>query len=160
MNRPRNALTPSAITTGLAAPLALAAPGNLDAGFADHGRAILETQYGGQVWSVEALESAVRVAFGQVLTRGVIAEMKPYPVDPAALQRSTDKYIASLPVDALRKFADGDMPDEEAGRIVKQLVGDEVVPLSRIDDKLGHLIGEYAAGRANETFFTAEFARQ
>ncbi len=56
MYRPLNALTPSAITTGLVAPLALAAPGNLDTVFADHGRAVLETLYGGQAWSVEALD--------------------------------------------------------------------------------------------------------
>lgn len=111
-------------------------------------------------WSVEALESAVRVAFGQVLTRGVLVDMKAYPVEPGDLQRSTDNFIAKLPVEKLRKFVDGDLPDEDAGLIVKQLVGDEVVRLSQIDEKLGHLIGEYAAGRANETFFTAEFARQ
>ncbi len=56
MKRPLNTLTPSAITTGLVAPLALAAPGNLDPGFADHGRAVLDILYGGQAWSVEALD--------------------------------------------------------------------------------------------------------
>ena len=55
------------IATGLVAPLALAAPGNLDAGFADHGRLMMEAEYGGQAWSVEALDDGkVFVAGGDV----------------------------------------------------------------------------------------------
>jgi len=45
------------IATGLVVPLALGAPGNLDTNFADHGRALLETEFGGQVWAVEALDN-------------------------------------------------------------------------------------------------------
>lgn len=111
-------------------------------------------------WSAEALESAIRVLFGQILAQGVLADLTAFSVDAAALQASTDKYLATLPPDKLRQFADGELGDEQGHDIVKQLIGDEVVRLSQIDEKLGGLIGEYAAARANETFFTSEFARQ
>jgi uncharacterized delta-60 repeat protein len=58
-------VAPSAgIATGLVAPLALGAPGNLDAGFADHGRIVLVDQYGSQAWAVEALEDDGVIAAG------------------------------------------------------------------------------------------------
>lgn len=44
------------IATGLVVPLAMAAPGNLDSGFADHGRIVLSGDFGTQAWSVEALD--------------------------------------------------------------------------------------------------------
>lgn len=68
MNRPFKTLTPSTgIATGLMAPLALGAPGNLDPGFADHGRALLATASGGSAWSLEALdEDRLFVAGGDV----------------------------------------------------------------------------------------------
>jgi uncharacterized delta-60 repeat protein len=76
MNRPLDALVPAAssrmapsvgIATGLVAPLALGAPGNLDTTFADHGRAVLETEFGGNAWTVEALaDGGVFVAGGDM----------------------------------------------------------------------------------------------
>lgn len=68
MNRPVKTLMPSTgIATGLMAPLALGAPGNLDPGFADHGRALLDTATGGSAWSLEALDDGrVFVAGGDV----------------------------------------------------------------------------------------------
>lgn len=76
MKRPFDALAPAAsgrmassagIATGLVVPLALGAPGNLDTTFADHGRAMLETEFGGQAWAVEALENGeVFVAGGDL----------------------------------------------------------------------------------------------
>ena len=68
MKRPLDAFAPSAgIATGLVVPLALGAPGNLDMTFADHGRAILETEFGGQAWAVEALDNGeVFVAGGDL----------------------------------------------------------------------------------------------
>lgn len=58
-------MAPSAgIATGLVAPLALGAPGNLDASFADHGRIVLSGDVG-QAWAVEALaDGGVMVAGG------------------------------------------------------------------------------------------------
>ncbi len=44
------------IVTGLVAPLALGAPGNLDPGFADHGRTFLGSAWASQAWTVEALD--------------------------------------------------------------------------------------------------------
>ncbi|MBN8831186.1 MAG: hypothetical protein J0G94_11350 [Sphingomonadales bacterium] len=111
-------------------------------------------------WSEEALESAIRVVLGQILTSGVLGELKPFRVKPDALRNSTDRFLSTLPEEKLRLFVDGELTGEEGGDIVKQLLGDEVIRLSQINDKLGSLIGEYAAGRANETFFTAQFARQ
>ena len=76
MKRPLDALASAAsgrmassagIATGLVVPLALGAPGNLDTNFADHGRALLETEFGGQVWAVEALDNGeVFVAGGDL----------------------------------------------------------------------------------------------
>jgi uncharacterized delta-60 repeat protein len=60
-------MAPSAgIATGLVAPLALGAPGNLDPGFADHGRIVLDGESRSQAWSVEALDDGgVFVAGGE-----------------------------------------------------------------------------------------------
>jgi uncharacterized delta-60 repeat protein len=68
MNRARSGrVAPSAgIATGLMAPLALGAPGNLDQSFADHGRTFLDAEYGKEIWAVEALDDGgVFVAGGQ-----------------------------------------------------------------------------------------------
>jgi|GEM_PF-3293813 len=111
-------------------------------------------------WSAEALESAFRVLFGQILARGTQAELRSFRIDRNALQVSTEKYLASLSYEKYRQFVDGELSDDAGEDIVKQLVGDEVVRLSQIDEKLGNLIGEYAAGHANEMFFAAEFSRQ
>ncbi len=54
----------TAIATGLVAPLALAAPGNLDAEFADHGRIVMHTEHGGQAWSIEALDDGNALVAG------------------------------------------------------------------------------------------------
>ena len=54
----------TAIATGLVAPLALAAPGNLDTDFADHGRIVMHTEHGGQAWSIEALDNGNALVAG------------------------------------------------------------------------------------------------
>jgi uncharacterized delta-60 repeat protein len=52
------------IATGLVVPLAMAAPGNLDAGFADHGRIVLSGDFGSRAWAVEALDDGSALVAG------------------------------------------------------------------------------------------------
>ncbi len=51
------------IATGLVVPLAMAAPGNLDAGFGDHGRIVMSGDFG-QAWAVEALDDGNALVSG------------------------------------------------------------------------------------------------
>lgn len=52
------------IATGLVIPLAMAAPGNLDTGFGDHGRIVLSGDFGSRAWAVEALDDGNALVAG------------------------------------------------------------------------------------------------
>jgi uncharacterized delta-60 repeat protein len=76
MKKPLNELVPrlargarpsAAVASGLLAPLALGAPGDLDPGFADVGRLAQIIDFEGPIWSVEALDDGrILVAGGEV----------------------------------------------------------------------------------------------
>lgn len=67
MNKSMRFAPSTGVATGLVAPLALGAPGNLNPGFADHGRLFLDTSFGGEARAVEALDDGgVLVAGGDV----------------------------------------------------------------------------------------------
>jgi hypothetical protein len=113
-------------------------------------------------WSEEALESAMRYLFGDVLESGLMREfVGKREVAPDLLRRATDRYFGSIPEDEILKFADGETSDDAVAQLIQFVLADGAVsPLQIQDDAIGRMIGEYAAARANVIYFRAAFARQ
>jgi hypothetical protein len=122
--------------------------------------AVLEACIASEKWSVQAIESTSRVMIGQILVRGVLAELAAFNIPAEALERSVDGFLASLSQAELRKFVDGEVTDEMGVRMIARAIADGVVSVDNLPDKLAGLVGEYAAGRGNVTYFTAQFAQQ
>ena len=113
-------------------------------------------------WSEEATESAMRVVFGEILERGFVKEFAAFKgLSMDKLRTATDGYLASLPPEERRKFADGDLGNNSANIYVQTLLVQEAVPMDLLENEaFGRLIGEFAAARANQTVFRAAFEQQ
>ena len=113
-------------------------------------------------WSEEATESAMRIVIGEILERGFVKEFAAFKgLSIDRLRTATDAYLASIPPEERRKFADGDLGDNAAGIYVQALLVQEAVPIDLLENgAFGRLIGEFAAARANQTVFRAAFEQQ
>lgn len=111
-------------------------------------------------WSDAATESALRVMFGEILTRGLAAEFVPLGVDVETLRASTEAFLAQLAPEARRGVANGEVSDDSGEALVYQLLNDKAVREDQLSGDIPRMIGEYAAARANAVVFTADFGTQ
>lgn len=111
-------------------------------------------------WSADSLNSALRVMFGEILSKGSGKDLREMGVPVDRLKMTIEQFLASLSPDEQRMAADGEISDDLVAPLLLQLEADMVIMLDALDEKKSAEIGGYLSARANAVYFRAMFAAQ
>lgn len=111
-------------------------------------------------WTSQSYNSALRVVFGEILSKGSGRDLNAMGVPVDRLRSSIETFLYNLSPDEQKMAADGDISDDLVAPLLLQLEHDMVIVLDALDEKKSAEIGGYLSARANAVYFRAMFATQ